>query len=475
MTHSPVPKPKVVLYNPQAVFFAMPLALLAVGSALDRTRYNVVVIDGRFEADPIARLIAEAADALCVGMTVLTGAPIRDALRASRALKAVRPELPVVWGGWHPSLFAPQCLDEPSIDVAVFGQGEHTFAEIVARLTARADLAGCDGAAFRDGGDVVVNPPRSLADTNALPPHDYGLVAVEQYFTRKRRRQLDYISSQGCRFRCTFCADPTVYGRGWVGLTPERMGEELHALWTRYRFDDITFQDETFFTHAGRVAGICEQLLTRGVAASWMATMRADQGCRMDDRLFALARRAGLRSVMVGVESGSQALLDWMKKDTKIAHVLDVADRCAFHGIGAIFNFIVGFPNETDDQLRETLSLVKRLRAMRANFETPIFYYRPYPGTGIGEYARELGYRFPSTLDEWADFDYVGRRGPWVSPAKWQLVERFKFYSRHAWGPSAALRAPLQAMSRWRCDRDLYAWPVEKALAEFVRPPQPVS
>ena len=203
--------------------------------------------------------------------------------------------------------------------------------------------------------------------------------------------------------------------------------------------------------------------------------MRADQGCRMPDSLFALSRRAGLRSVIVGVESGSQALLDWMKKDTTIEQVLEVANRCAYHGIAAVFNFIVGFPGETDEQVRQTFALVKRLRAMRANFQTPIFYYRPYPGTAIAEYAKGLNYRFPASLDEWAEFDAVRDGGPWVSPAKWQLVERFKFYSRHAWGPPAPLRAPLRAVSRWRCDRDQYEWPIEKSLTEFLRPPMRVS
>ena len=81
---------------------------------------------------------------------------------------------------------------------------------------------------------------------------------------------------------------------------------------------------------------------------------------------------------------------------------------------------------------------------------------------------------FPRGLEAWADFDYVGGRGPWVSAERWRQVERFKFYTRHAWQPGA-WRWPLRAASRWRCDRDWYAFPVEKALVELVRPPQQVS
>jgi anaerobic magnesium-protoporphyrin IX monomethyl ester cyclase len=468
-------RPRIVLYNPQAVFFTMPLALIAVGSALDPSRYEVTIVDGRLEGDPLPRLLHETETAVCLGISVLTGAPIRDALRVSRAIKAARPELPIIWGGWHPSLFAAACLEEPSIDVVVSGQGEDTLREIVERLVGGDGLEGCRGAGFRRDGRPIVNPPRELGDVNVYPPHDYSLIPVDRYFELKAKRQLDYISSQGCRFRCSFCADPNVYNRGWVALTPERIAEEAAALWRQYRFDELAFQDETFFTHAKRVEELCDRLLVHRLPITWTATMRADQGCRLDEALFAKAREAGLSRVMVGVESGSQQMLDWMKKDMKISQVLETAERCARHGIGAIFNFIIGFPDETDDSVSETFALIKRLRRMSPSFETPMFYYRPYPGTEIAAGAVRQGYAFPRTLDGWAEFDYVGSRGPWVSEEKWRRAERFKFYSRHAWGASGALRWPLRVAARWRCMRDDYRFPIEKRVAEFLRPPQPAS
>ncbi len=112
----------------------MPLALLAIGSELDPEIYEIVTIDGRLDADADSAVLSNIEGAVCLGVTVLTGAPISDALRISRAAKRARPDLPVVWGGWHPSMFARECLVEPSVDVTVRGQGEETFAEIVSRL-----------------------------------------------------------------------------------------------------------------------------------------------------------------------------------------------------------------------------------------------------------------------------------------------------------------------------------------------------
>src|SRR4051794_1757119 len=91
------PRRKVVLYNPRAVFFTMPLGLLAVGSDLDPQRYEVVIIDGRLEEDPERAVLDHIDDAVCLGIGVLTGDPIRDAVRISRIAKARRPDLLVVW------------------------------------------------------------------------------------------------------------------------------------------------------------------------------------------------------------------------------------------------------------------------------------------------------------------------------------------------------------------------------------------
>ena len=245
---------KIVLYNPQAVFYTMPLALLAIGSELDPALYEVIIVDARLDPDAERTVLSHLPDALCLGVTVLTGAPISDALRISRAAKQSRQDIPVIWGGWHPSMFAKECLREPAVDVTVRGQGEETFAEIVQRLKDGQSLVGCAGCTVRlHDGTVHDNPDRTLEQVDKFRAHDYRLIPVESYFQLKGKRQLDFMSSQGCNFRCAFCSDPFVYGRKWVGLEPVRMALRLKELWDRYRFDDVNFQDETFFTKAARV------------------------------------------------------------------------------------------------------------------------------------------------------------------------------------------------------------------------------
>ena len=467
---------KVVLYNPDAVFFTMPLALMAVGSHLDPERHEVVLVDARLEKDPMAALRAHLADAVCLGVTVLTGAPIQDAIRASRTAKQYRPDLPVVWGGWHPSLFAAECLEEASVDVTVQGQGEETFAEIVDRLAGGESLEGCLGCTYRgQDGTPRTNRGRPMENINNFRTHDFTLFPVERYYELKGKRQLDYISSQGCRFRCAFCADPFVYKRGWVGFTPERIGAELEALWHRYHFDDVNFQDETFFTYATHVEGVADEIIRRELPITWAATMRADQCSRLSDEVFEKCRRSGLRRVLVGVESGSPEMLERIKKDITLEQIFYTAERCRDAGIAVHFPFIVGFPDETEESVQASLDVAKRLRSISPDFLTPFFYFKPYPGSAITQEAVAGGFSLPCSLDEWSQFDYVGSRGPWVSPGKYRRIERFKFYQQIAWNRGPVWQKPFREMARWRCKNDAYGFPLEKLVTNWIRPPQPLA
>ena len=468
---------KILLYNPKAVFYDMPLALMAIGSALDPLHYEVVIIDGRIEENGLEQLLIHAKDSLCLGLTSLTGNPLRDALHITRSIRSKFPKLPIIWGGWHTSLFPEDTLrDEPAIDITVQGQGESTFREIVACLESGADLSHVQGIAYRNSaGTIIKNPGRPLEDMNFLPKVNYELIDVERYFEKKKRRQFDYISSAGCLFRCTFCADPDVFNRKWTAISPERMGEELAHWYDKYKFTDVNFQDETFFTKRQRVKKIAEEFLNHNIKSTWAGTMRADQGSRMTEEDFDYCKKAGLRRVLVGVESGSQMMMDWLSKDIKLEQVYETAKRCAARNIDVIFPFIVGFPNETAESVTATLKVARELNSMHTGFTTPIFYFKPYPGSKITQDVVTQGYQLPQTIEDWADFDYIGSSGPWVDDEKYQLIERFKFYNKLAGTRKRLVILPLQWLASYRCETKFFQFPFEKFLADTFMPRQKLS
>lgn len=468
---------KVILYNPIAVFFDMPLALLAIGSALDSEKFEVIIIDARIEDDAWKTIQHHLDEAVCFGVTCLTGRPIKDAIDISRKVKTHNPDLPVVWGGWHTSLFPEATLkDECSIDITVQGQGERTFIELIDAFSNQRSLIDIPGICFKnEAGEVVKNRPRTIVPMDEFATINYDLIDVEKYFQKKGRRQLDYISSTGCYFRCTFCADPQVYERKWTAVSPDKMLDTLEALHKKYRFTDLNLQDETYFTYRNRVVEIAQGIIDRKLDFTWAATMRADQGARLSEEEFETCVKSGMRRLLIGVESGSQEMMDWLKKDIKMEQVILCAERCAKYKVAAIFPFIVGFPNESIESVNATVDMALNLNKQSEDFSTPIFYFKPYPGTAITDDVVKSGYQMPQTLLEWADFDYIGSSGPWVDAEKFQFFERYKFYLKLAYSKKKKLLFPIQWLAKKRCQSKNFNFPIEKGIIERFKKQQQLS
>jgi radical SAM superfamily enzyme YgiQ (UPF0313 family) len=455
----------------------MPLALLAIGSVLDPDQYKVIIVDGRIDDNPVETIKKDLDNAVCFGVTALTGSPIKDALEITRGVKKLSPTLPVVWGGWHTSLFPEQTLiDEQTIDITVQGQGEQTFKELVDALAHQMSVSEIRGICYRDeNGKIIKTPPRVLLPMDDFEDVNYDLIDVEKYFKKKGRRQMDYISSTGCYFRCTFCADPFVYNRKWSAVSPETMVNKLESLYKKYKFTDLNLQDETYFTYADRVIDIAQKIIDRNLKFTWAATMRADQGSRMSDEDFAICAASGLRRLLIGVESGSQEMMDWLKKDIKLEQVFMCADRCRKLGISVIFPFIVGFPEESERSIDATVDVALRLNSMHPEFSTPIFYFKPYPGSKITQDVIKNGYELPKTIHEWSNFDYIGSSGPWVSDEKYDFFEKFKFYMKLGYSKQNFAVKPFQAIARFRCRHKFFRIPVEKKLASLLFTKQQLS
>jgi radical SAM superfamily enzyme YgiQ (UPF0313 family) len=247
-------------------------------------------------------------------------------------------------------------------------------------------------------------------------------------------------------------------------------------LWRAYRFADLGLQDETYFTKQQRVAAIAEGFLREGLTFTWTGTLRADQGRRIDDATFALCKRSGLRRVMIGMEAGAQETIDWIQKDIKVEDMWITAEKLIRHQIGAIINVIVGFPGEPPESVAESIRVAKELRAMSSNFELAIFYFKPYPGNPIAERLKAENYRFPDSLEAWAEFDYIGSSNDWLDEAQKREIEHFKFYQRFAYsGNRNPLRWPVQTLARWRVEHRAYGLPVDRKLIEWLKPAPALS
>ena len=191
-------KKKVVLFFPAYASneACPPLALIAIAGPLITAGYEVKIIDTAMEQDFVGAVMREVEDALCLGISLVTGPMIKGAIAVGSAVKARHPDLPVILGGWHPSILPQQTLDCPYVDAVVVRQGELTFLELIKRLECGEALTGLAGTWTKERGTITQNPPRSHTPVAMLPSRmpGYGLIDYERYFRATGLRWLMYTS-----------------------------------------------------------------------------------------------------------------------------------------------------------------------------------------------------------------------------------------------------------------------------------------
>ncbi len=405
---------------------------------------------------------------------------IRETAQIAQETKRLYPDLPVILGGWHPSLLPDQTLASENVDVVVRGQGEEALLQVVRHLEAGASLAGIDGVGYKENGKLIFNSPRELRPIRDLPPKAYHLADFDAYERVCGRRWAMYISSLACPYSCAYCTNEAVYGRLWNALEPAQVVEETTDLVQRYRLQLLWIVDDNFLVDRERALEIAEGLIRRGVSFEWSIQASTNLVNRLDVDQLKLMRRAGLRQICHGAESASPTVLKQMDKGfQKPETIYAVAEKCIQAGIRPSFNVIFGFPGEGEKERRETIRLIMQVcrRFPGAEFWTNIF--TPYPGSPIVRRAAELGIEIPETFEGWADFFPRYTVLPWLNGRKHRRVQVMRDYLRVAFSrvPIAADRRPLaarlvhQALSipaRWRLDHDFYALPVEIWLKDIL-------
>lgn len=424
---------KVVLFFPEThtqrnedPWCLPPLSLLAIAAPLLQAGHDVKIVDARIDNEYVRTLLTECEGAVCLGISVLTGRQIEGALRVSREIKKHLPDLPVVWGGYHPTLLPEQTIAETAVDVVVKGQGEITFRELVEALIAGRTLAGLKGVVFKEQGRVVCNPDREFADINQFPPHPYSLVTMENHFPALEfgKRTIGYVSSQGCPHDCTFCAESAAYNKRWSSLSPQRVGQDLEGLVRQYHADGVIFVDNNFFVDEHRVQGICREIVRRKLKINWGAQGRADQIVRQSAETFALLKESGFLVFHVGAESGSDQQLEQVSKSIDRQTTLQCARVCKEYGIRISFGFIFGFPGETEADIQKNFSLMEDVTDIQGHYDCIIHFFAPSPGAEVLSTSVGLEIDQPARLDDWISYNTArGSMTPWIDE---KYIDRIK-------------------------------------------------
>jgi len=416
----------VILFFPKTGMDSMvqlPLSVLCVASTL--TNYELSLIDERIESDALKQVEKKSASAICVGVSVMTGRQISYGLRAS---KVAHGNARVVWGGIHPTLEPGQTLNNKNVDVVVRGEGELTFLDVVKSLEAGSDLSRIDGIGFKErNGKQILTKDRKFVDLNALPETPYDLVNVEKYITQREgfRRCLTLQTSRGCPHDCTFCINPVYNRRQWRSLAAERMVARTVRLKERFKLDGIIYQEDNFFADMRRVEDFCRIIQEKNVDIRWKANCRISYLARKNKRFYDMLEKAGCKLLQFGVESGSDRILKILRKHTTTQQILEVNRKLAETRIECRYNFIVGIPTETIEEIQTTLKFIEVLKRDNPNLKSSfVNIYTPWPGTELYAKSIQEGFISPRKLEEWAQFNWNDALMPWIDKKTARFMRR---------------------------------------------------
>ena len=408
------------------VYFWSPFSLLAIAKpVLDEGLAEVVVFDGN-QARPgdWERFLDQHLDAaLCVGFSIMTGGgQIGHALDMISAAKSRSKCPPVVVGGPHVNVLPTQTAEHPLIDIALKGPGQTSLPALVRALTGRDALSNVPGLHMRTGSKVTVgpdNPPRAAQ----LGQYPWHLVRVEDYVRDDpciATRTMNYVSSQGCVYKCRFCFELT-YQRKWSALKAPDLLEDIRALCQQHSINGIKFYYADWFIDLRRSMAFAEGLIDRGPAIRWAASINPNDVLKARGKsipLLSTIAQSGCQRLLMGVESGSDRVLnEIVQKEITRAQVLEVAREIASNGIIGSYTFITGFPGETKSEIAETYAFIEELRTLSPTPETRVHLFAPYPGTPLFDVALSYGYQPPKSLAEWSNYNYYESQTPWTDEA----------------------------------------------------------
>lgn len=294
----------------------------------------------------------------------------------------------VVMGGPHPCYIAAEILSTPWVDFIVHGEGEETMLELVKCLADKKERwKDIPGISFKQDDMVITTKQRPfINDLDSLPLPARHLLPMDQYRRTKfgDRPITPVVTSRGCPINCRFCSSSSFFGTKWRSRSPESVLEELEHLSAHYGFGAVAFVDDNFTISPERVVAISEGIIRKGLDIWWWNFSRPETIVR-NEEMLRIMRRAGAKTIYIGVESASPRALTELGKRQNLDTIIKAVEILKKHGFEIFASYILGSPGEDVRCIHETIRFAKRLDTNVAQFSI----LTPYPGTALYEELKE--------------------------------------------------------------------------------------
>jgi anaerobic magnesium-protoporphyrin IX monomethyl ester cyclase len=436
----------------------LPLGILSVGSALKKNGFQVELINiTEKEIDKNAEKIIER-NPEYVGFSVMTGIQTKHSAQLSKKIKELNPQIPILWGGIHPSLLPDQCLNEKYIDYVIIGEGEETILEFSEALKETNNFRGILGLGYKDfNSKPIINQGRPLIKNLDKWRLDFSLLNMEKYVYRlgANQRVVAYKTSRGCPFHCGFCYNYEFNQGRWRAWSIDTVVEDIKFLKKNFKIDGIKFYDDNFFVDKNRALNILKKINLPS-----HIEIRIDF---IDDKLVKALKELKVFDLLIGLESGSDRLLQLISKGFSVERSIAGVRSIAKLDLHATYSFIVGLPTETKKEFESTVGLMYKIYKIHPMAGFTLGVYLPYPGSQLYSFSLEHGFNYPTQTEDWGKIDRFRKDfdSPWVDVKKvWLIRECYKILS---WD--------LKIFKKWfefRIKHRFYSFPIDIYMIEFL-------
>jgi len=330
-----------------------------------------------------------------VGISCMT-VHLKTGLKMADIIKEMDKECKVVFGGPHPTIIPDDIMQSENVDFAIRGEGEYTMLALCQAIADGAgDLKKIDGLSFKIKNRIIHNSPRKLIkDIDTLPfPLRTNLI-FSHLFSPQDLGVM--ITSRGCPFGCTFCSSRSIWGKKVRYNAVKKIIDEIKLLVSECRTREFFFWDDSFSFNRERIIEICNTLIKEKIEISWGCTTRLDL---LDDELLSWMRQAGCSQIDVGIESGSERILKKIRKGIILKQIKQGIKLITDHNIFVTTFFMIGFPDETEEDIRRTFDLIKNVNAT-----VTISLFTPYPGTELFQNLLDIG--MVSIKQDWSQISH---------------------------------------------------------------------
>lgn len=311
---------------------------------------------------------------------------IGEVKRLAGLTRAALPKAVIIAGGPHPTLCPEETLQKlaPEADYLLRGETEESFPLFIKFLAGGLKNGDVPGLAWREDGKVRYNEIKPIADIDALPIPAWDLIHPEEYPPAQHGAFFDQfpiapiVTTRGCPFACGFCTAPILSGRHMRKRSPKSVMAEIELLYNKFGIREIHIVDDNFTLDKAHAVGILKAI----VASKLPISLAFPNGVRintLDDELLDLMKAAHTYLISVGIESGSDKTLKRMEKQLSLPLIREKVALIKKKGIDLAAFFILGFPDETVEDMRETIDFSLELPLLRANF----FTFLPLPMTPV--------------------------------------------------------------------------------------------